>query len=72
MGVISNTPIRGMIRRSGIRIGSVISLSTVMIVLSGEMENHERMALNMIANVKTISSMLIKSNKNVIVLPSTK
>ena len=62
IGVKSNMPVLGMMRRSGARIGSVI-LYRIMVSVFGLGENQERIALKKMAKVSTSHRMRIRLNK---------
>ena len=68
-GVKSNTPVLGMMRRRGDRIGSVI-LSRIVVSVFGLGENQDRIALRKITMVSTSQRRRIKLNKNVTCLLS--
>jgi len=62
-GVKSNMPARGMMRRRGARIGSVI-LSRIMDSVFGRVKNQDRITLTKIAMVSTSQRILMKLNKS--------
>ena len=63
IGVKSNIPARGMMRRRGARIGEVI-LSRIRIKVFGSVKNQDRMTLIKIAKVSNSHRILIKLKKN--------
>ena len=72
IGVKSNIPARGMMRRRGDRIGEVI-LSRIRIKVFGSVKNQDRTTLIKIAKVSNSHRILIKLKKNSIAayLPSS-
>ncbi len=67
IGVKSNMPILGIIRRRGDRIGSVIRYRMIVSLFVGLGENQDRIARNTIAQVSTSHTTLIKLNRKVTV-----
>jgi len=67
IGVKSNMPILGIIRRRGDRIGSVIRYRMIASLFVGLNENQDMIARSTIAQVSTSHTTLIKLNRNAIV-----
>ena len=63
IGVKSNIPALGIMRRSGARIGSVTLYRITASIFVGLGENQDRIDRNKIAKVSTRHRILIKSNK---------
>jgi len=69
-GVMSIMPMRGTIRRSGARMGSVIWSSTWISGLRGSIANQERMARTKMAAVRTWIRTATKVPMGLMALPS--
>ena len=65
IGLKSNGPALGIMRRRGARSGSVTRYRIIASLFLGHGENQDRIALNTIARVSTSQMILMKLNKNV-------